>query len=86
MCGMTVDNDCDDTKTTSGLTIDDAEDGLRVQHRLWGERSFTVEAMPQRHVTDTTYSYCRGCVVGRFARLTGDTLFLTILGTGRGVL
>jgi hypothetical protein len=86
MFGMIVDNDSDDPKCMGGLAIDDAEDGLRVQHRLWGGRSFTVETMPQHHVTYATYSYCRGCVVGRFARLTGHTLFHTIPGTGRGVL
>jgi hypothetical protein len=75
---MTVDIYCNDLQCTGGLVID-AEDALRVRHRLWGGRSFTAETMPQHHVTDATYSYCRGYVDRHPARLTGYTLYLTIL-------
>jgi hypothetical protein len=86
---MTVDKYCIDSKCTGRLAIDaeDQGDALRVQHRLWGGRSFTVETMPQHHVTDSTYLYCRGCAKRRFARLTGyttvshDTPRLDMLGS-----
>jgi hypothetical protein len=79
MFGMIVYSNCNDIKCTGRLAIDaeDQGDALRVQHRLWGGRSFTVETMPQHHLTDSIYLYCRGCVERRFARLTGYTLFLT---------
>jgi hypothetical protein len=79
MFGMIVYSNCNDIKCTGRLAIDaeDQGDALRVQHRLWGGRSFTVETMPQYHLTDSIYLYCRGCVERRFARLTGYTLFLT---------